>query len=379
MNDILPYEILIVDDTPANLRLLSQILTEHGYKVRAVTSGARALDSAQASPPSLILLDIRMPGLNGFDVCTRLKANLLTADIPVIFISALDDVQDKVRAFHMGGVDYITKPFQIDEILARTETHLALRKMHQQLVEANRRYERELEIAGRIQSSFLPRSIPTIPGWDIAAKLVPARETSGDFYDFIPLDDGKCAIVVADVVDKGAGAALFMALSWSLIRTYIVSNPSDPARAFELVNQRILQDTYANQFVTVFLGVFNPNDWTLTYVNAGHCPALYFRKNGSISQLKTIGIPLGLEDVSWNQEVIHIGKEDLLLVYTDGVIEAQNPSGQLYQNDRLIKIVQSCLDRNPSEIFDEILADIIFYIQKDHLEDDLAMVILKGC
>ena len=125
--------ILLVDDTPDNLRLLSQILSERQYRVRAVTSGERALESVQLVPPDLILLDIRMPGMDGFEVCRALKENQKTQNIPVIFISALDDVADKVQAFAVGGVDYITKPFQYEEVVARATTHIALRQMQKEL------------------------------------------------------------------------------------------------------------------------------------------------------------------------------------------------------------------------------------------------------
>jgi signal transduction histidine kinase len=125
--------ILIVDDTPANLRLLSNMLAEQGYKVRSVISGQMALTATQASPPDLILLDIRMPEMNGYEVCEHLKADEDTHDIPIIFISALDATQDKVKAFTVGGVDYITKPFQLEEVLARVETHLALRNLQKSL------------------------------------------------------------------------------------------------------------------------------------------------------------------------------------------------------------------------------------------------------
>ena len=137
-------DILIVDDTPANLRLLSQMLAERGYGVRAVTSGPRALASARVAPPDLVLLDIKMPGMNGYEVCEQLMADPLTRNIPVIFISALDEIQDKVQAFAVGGVDYITKPFQFKEVLARTETHLSLRRLQKQLRDANRKMEQEL-------------------------------------------------------------------------------------------------------------------------------------------------------------------------------------------------------------------------------------------
>jgi PAS domain S-box-containing protein len=121
---------LIVDDAPSNLCLLSQMLTQHGYKVRAVVSGERALEVVQMSPPDLILLDIMMPGMSGYEVCERLKADEQARDIPIIFISALDATEDKVRAFTAGGVDYVTKPFHSEEVLARVETHLALRDLN---------------------------------------------------------------------------------------------------------------------------------------------------------------------------------------------------------------------------------------------------------
>jgi two-component system sensor histidine kinase/response regulator len=138
-------DILIVDDTPANLRLLSQMLTERGYKVRAVLSGPQALMAAQAAPPDLILLDIRMPEMDGYEVCQRLKTGEQTRDIPVLFISALSETEDKIKAFTAGGVDYITKPFQIKEVLARVETHLALRNLHRQLQAANAELARQID------------------------------------------------------------------------------------------------------------------------------------------------------------------------------------------------------------------------------------------
>lgn len=130
MHNNIRGNILIVDDSPENLQLLSQMLNEQGYKVRAVLSGTQAVAAAQASPPDLILLDIMMPEMSGYDVCQHLKADERTFDIPVLFLSALDDVEDKIKAFTSGGVDYITKPFQPQEVLARVRTHLELRAVH---------------------------------------------------------------------------------------------------------------------------------------------------------------------------------------------------------------------------------------------------------
>jgi sigma-B regulation protein RsbU (phosphoserine phosphatase) len=373
-----PHEILIVDDTPANLRLLSQILVEHGYRVRAVTSGARALQSAQTSPPSLVLLDIRMPEMSGFEVCERLKASERTRDVPVIFISALDDVEDKVRAFHMGGVDYITKPFQIAEVLARTETHLALLRLQEQLRDSNRRYERELALAGQIQASFLPRSIPDVPGWEIAARLIPSRETSGDFYDIVPLPDGQWGVVIGDVADKGAGAALFMSLCWSLIRTYMAEHPSAPGRVLQLVNHRLLQDTLTTEFVTAFLGVLDPVSGTLTYANAGHCPALLVCAGGQETWLHRTGMALGvLDEVLWEEDRIQFQVGDLLVLYTDGVSEALNPRGELFRSRRLQSAVHKCGRAGAFEVLESVLADVMAFAEGERIQDDLALIVVR--
>jgi signal transduction histidine kinase len=146
--------ILIVDDAPNNLRLLSQMLEEHGYDVYTVTSGARALTSVEMKTPALILLDIAMPNMNGYAVCEALRANPTTRDIPVIFISALDDALDKVRAFEVGGVDYINKPFHVQEVLARVRTHLELRRAQQQLARQNQQLQEEIGERARMEEQL---------------------------------------------------------------------------------------------------------------------------------------------------------------------------------------------------------------------------------
>ncbi|MBN1179397.1 MAG: response regulator [Anaerolineae bacterium] len=143
--DTFKGNILVVDDTPANLRFLSQMLSEQGYKVRPTRSGQLALDAVRAAAPDLVLLDVKMPELDGYEVCARLKSDPHTRDIPVIFISAMDEVEDKIKAFDAGGVDYVTKPFHFEEVLARVETHLTLQRLQNQLVEHSQHLERLVE------------------------------------------------------------------------------------------------------------------------------------------------------------------------------------------------------------------------------------------
>jgi len=146
--------ILLVDDKPDNLRLLSEMLSDNGYEVRRVTKGKMALITARASPPDLVLLDIKMPDMDGYEVCLQLKADSRTAEIPVIFMSALDELPDKVKAFTMGGVDYITKPFQLEEVLVRVKTQITLRRQQQQLQIQNRQLQEEIQRRKEIEAAL---------------------------------------------------------------------------------------------------------------------------------------------------------------------------------------------------------------------------------
>jgi sigma-B regulation protein RsbU (phosphoserine phosphatase) len=377
--------ILIVDDTPDNLTLLSQMLAEQGYHVRPIPDGPLALAAVQADPPDLILLDIRMPDMDGYQVCARLKADVQTRDIPIIFVSALDATQDKVRAFYTGGVDYVTKPFQAAEVLARIETHLALRELQKQLQDANERMTQELALAGEVQASFLPRKAPEIPGWLLSATLQPARQASGDFFDFVTLPDARLAIVMADVSDKGAGAALYMALSCTLIRTYAPQYPTQPELVLGAVNRRILTDTSANQFVTVFYGILDTATGMLLYSNAGHCPPLHLRaaNDRDAQELAATGIPLGImEDRLWRRKAVQIDPGDLLVLYTDGITEARSDQAALFGEGRLAESVRASLraasPRPPTaqQIQDAILADVFRFVSDAPRSDDIALAIL---
>jgi sigma-B regulation protein RsbU (phosphoserine phosphatase) len=371
--------ILIVDDTPANLQLLSKMLSKQGYRVRPVPDGAMALSVAQIEPPDLILLDIRMPDMDGYAVCEHLKADEKTRDIPIIFISALDATQDKVRAFRVGGLDYITKPFQVEEVLARVETHLSLRNLQKQLQDANNQMVMELTLAGEVQASFLPRALPKIPGWQLTVTLQSSRETSGDFYDINLLPDGRLGLLVADVVDKGAGAALFMALSWTLFRTYATKFPEEPESVFSAVNRRILEDTSAKKFVTAFYGILDPASGSLIYCNAGHSPPFLFKLDASqdMGQLIRTGVPLGIfEDRTWKRGIEQLDPGDVLVLYTDGITEAQNIDNDFFGEDRLIESVRGNLGKSALVIQDSINEELHYFVGETAQSDDIVLSVL---
>lgn len=376
-NATLVEEILVVDDTPANLRLLCQMLAGRGYRVRAATSGARALSSIAAQRPDLILLDIRMNGMDGFEVCDRLKAEPCTADIPVLFISALAELDDKMRAFALGGVDYVTKPFHVEEVLARVETHLALRRLQTELLEANKKMARELALAGKVQCGFLPATLPQLLGWQVAAALRPARETSGDFYDAFSMPDGHLALIVADVVDKGVAAALFMALTLSLLRTYAMANSGGPAEVCRAVNERLLQDAHAEQFVTIFYGLLNTDTGYLVYCNAGQNQPFLLTAAG-IERLVVTGPPLGvLEGEWWVQQTVRIPPGATLVLYSDGLNEAQNEQLEEFGLERLHAVAAECAGQSATTISEAILGSVAEFVGSAPQMDDVALVVVR--
>jgi serine phosphatase RsbU (regulator of sigma subunit) len=233
--------------------------------------------------------------------------------------------------------------------------------------------------AARIQYSFLPASTPALAGWDLAVHLHPARETSGDFYDFIPLEHDKLGLMVADVSDKGLGAALFMALASTLFRTYIARHPTLPALAMNLVNERILSDTRGSSFVTAFLAILEPATGRLRYVNAGHNPPfkLSVQKGKTVDRLRSTGMAVGIiHEASWQQKLIKLIPGDLLLIYTDGITEAQNSRGSFYGERRLLEVARSMLGSPAAEIQRAILADLLDFVGDAPMQDDIIVMVL---
>ncbi len=239
---------------------------------------------------------------------------------------------------------------------------------------------RELNEAGKVQSSFIPASVPKLEGWEIAAVLDPARETSGDFYDFITLPIGKIGIAIADVGDKGAGAALYMTMSRTIIRTYAIQE-SSPARVLNLVNQRILSDTQQGIFLTLVYGVLDPQQNRFTYVNAGHNPPIFIQANNqpqSVHQLTRTGTLVGLfENETWQEAELAFEKGDTLVIYTDGITEAESKDGAFFGMQRLLQVINANPGQSAKQLLQIILAEINAFTGGSELLDDISVVIIK--
>ena len=251
---------------------------------------------------------------------------------------------------------------------------------------AHQKTVQELDFAWQIQASFLPDTLPQVEGWQLAATLNPCKETSGDFYDVIALPNGLLGILIADVADKGLGAALFMALSRTLIRTYALEHQTRPELVLRSTNQRILTDTRNDMFVTVFYGILDPRSGRLTYANAGHNPPYLFKAPSSNNsqdlvmphELRNTGMPLGiLEEASWEAKSISLDHGDTLIMYTDGVTEAQNLRDEFFGDQRFLTVTQDNLSASVLSIQDAVLAAVDRFSDAGAHCDDETLVIIK--
>ena len=377
--------ILVVDDAPANLRVLAGMLKNGGHKVRPVPSGKLALRAARRDPPDLILLDINMPEMNGYEVCEHLKADDNLKPIPVIFISVLTEQLDKVKAFATGGVDYITKPFQMEELHARVETHLKLRRQQielelysHHLELARERLKLDLELAREVQRSFLPLRLPEVPGYEFFAYYESAYEIGGDYYDFIPLSGQRVAVLLGDVAGKGVAAALLMAKLSADARSCMLTDSDTAAAAVTKLNSLMTQSGNADRFVTLVAVVLDHDSHTVTLVNAGHpSPLIYHcatRTVGEATSLEVAGLPLGIQGgFAYDSCQVELEPGDCILAFTDGVTDAMDVNNLKFQKRGVYAAVQgeAC---SPRALGERLVQAVKQFAAGCSQHDDIALV-----
>jgi phosphoserine phosphatase RsbU/P len=350
--------VLLVDDAPANLQVVNSIL-KSTYKIRIATSGEKALKIAQQSPaPDLILLDVMMPEMDGYEVCSRLKSGADTRDIPVIFLTGQTETDDETKGFEVGAVDYIHKPFSPAVVKARVHTHLVLRGIREQLASQLLTIQHELETARQIQLSILPREIPRLQGLDIAARYIPMTSVAGDFYDFVVVDERRLGILVADVSGHGMPAALIS----SMLKIALAAQTgcaADPARVLAGLNQA-LYGKFQGHFVTAAYVLVDTGKQILSYAGAGH-PPLIVRDNlaGETREFVENGLFLGFfPDATYTSVEIPFREGDWGVLYTDGILETTNSSEEQFGVDRLKLFLESNHDLLAGQLVDKLLDDL---------------------
>ena len=371
--------VLLVDDAPANIQVVNSILKDI-YKIRIATNGPKALELAKvAPPPDLVLLDVMMPEMDGYEVCRRLKSDPETREIPVIFLTGQTEVEDETRGFDVGAVDYIHKPFSPAVVKARVQTHLVLRGIREQLAQQLLTIQKELDTARQIQMSILPSEIPKIEGLDIAARYVPMTAVAGDFYDFIVVDEKHIGILVADVSGHGMPAALIASMLKIALAAQ-TAHAAEPAQVLLGLNQALC-GKFQHHYVTAAYLFVDMAKRTLTYAGAGHPPMLMWgAATEGVHAVEENGLFLGMfEFARYSSVELPLESGGWGLLYTDGISETTNPSQIEFGTERFRQFLATEKNTSADHLADRLLEELSRWsarVAGEDLDDDITLVAL---
>ena len=369
--------ILLVDDNPTNLQVLFQTLEGAGCKLLIAKNGNGALTIAGKARPDLILLDIMMPDIDGYEVCRQLKADPATAGIPVIFLSALGETGDKVKGLQLGAVDYITKPFQPDEVIARVNTHLTIHRLKREVESQKDQLKHELEVVSEVQRKLLPKKLPEIDGFKLAVHYETSRYAGGDYYDIIEIPENRWGFLIADAEGHSAPAAVLMAMTCALFRAYPVS-ADDPAAVLHYLNEHLCKVADPS-FMTALYAVYDVGQQTMRVARAGQpLPMIYRSSEKKAFELNSPGVyPLGIEPYEIEIPVTEfkLMPGDRFLVYTDGLSERFNAAGETYGEERLLKPLAIDNAAAPQDVIAAIMGDLEQFAGDHPADDDQALLL----
>jgi sigma-B regulation protein RsbU (phosphoserine phosphatase) len=369
--------ILLVDDNPTNLQVLFQTLEGVGCKLLIAKNGEMALSIAGKALPDLILLDIMMPDIDGYEVCRQLKTSRATSGIPVIFLSALGDTEDKVKGLQLGAVDYITKPFQPDEVIARVNTHLTIHRLKRVVESQKDQLEHELEVVSEVQRKLLPKQLPAIEGFKLGVHYETSRYAGGDYYDIIELPDNCWGFFIADAEGHSAPAAVLMAMTCALFRSY-PGSAADPAAVIHYLNEHLCKVADPS-FMTALYAFYDANAHTMRIARAGHPLPMVFRNSDQKAiEFPCPGVyPLGIEPYEIEIPVTDIKLEpgDRFLIYTDGLTERFDAQGQTYGEERLLTLLATDSAHDPQGVITTIMADVELFAGQLPADDDQALLL----
>lgn len=371
--------ILIVDDNPQNLRVLGKLLGSNGFQISMAQSGEQTLTSVERDRPDLILLDVMMPGMDGFETCRQLKESPKTQSIPVIFLTAKADVEEVTQGLQAGAVDYVTKPFNSTELLARVNTQLQLRFSNAALEassaalkEVNRQLESDLNLAAQFQRNLLS-VVENVSYLDISYKFFPLQKVSGDMYDMSLGPENQFRFFIGDATGHGITAA-FMTMMLEIGLGSISPDLSIPESMDKL--NRLLLSRNTQRFITGLCFRID-SDGRMLMANAGHPPLLVIpRQEEPIKVFKVHGLPLGVDfevQPSYKQEGYTLKNGDKIFTYTDGLTEWRDTEGRIYGERRLHSFLETHRNLDSALLLEKLMEELYELTQSKKCQDDLTI------
>ena len=378
MNESPQYRPLGAEDDRLNRMVMGRYLESEGHSVAYAVNGREAIQQLQAGQFDLVLLDIEMPEMNGYQVLEEIRQVPAWRDIPVIVTTALEELESVVRCIENGAEDYLTKPVNRVLLKARIDASLEKKRLRDQQTAFLHQLEQEMELARKTQLSILPEILPNPPGFEFGALMIPARAVGGDFYEFIELGESRWGLVIGDVSDKGLPAALFMTLTYSLVRAQAESRKSPPGVLRE-VNRHLLGMNALNMFVTMLYGILDCNTGVFTYARAGHLvPSIFDGHGAPVSLPINLGQPIGLFDAfEIDTAAIQLPPNGLLVLSSDGLTEPVNLNNQQFGEAGMQAVVQSSRQLPAQEICQRLWQAVQDHSGPIEQQDDFTLVVVK--
>jgi len=373
------FKILIVDDEPINRQVVANFLSLQHYNIIQATSGMEAITLIEKGLiPDAILLDVMMPRMTGYEVTQKLRDKWQLTELPILLLTAKNQVEDLVIGLEVGANDYLTKPISKDELLARIKTHLNIKRLR----EENLRMSAELEISRQLQQMLLPKDeeLKAIEGLDIAGFMEPADEVGGDYYDVLQ-HQGRILFSIGDVTGHGLESGALAIMVQSSIRTLLANNETDPMKFFSALNSMVfhnIQRMNTGKSLTLALVDYSANQ---LYLSGQHEEMIVVRA-GKLELIDTLdlGFPIGLDEniaEFVHQIKVPLNPGDVVVLYTDGITEAENLDGLVYGLERLCQIIQQNWQQTAHEIQQAVIADIRQFIAEQQVFDDITLLVLK--
>ncbi|OGK82733.1 MAG: hypothetical protein A2X52_22420 [Candidatus Rokubacteria bacterium GWC2_70_16] len=382
-----PYRVLVVDDEADIRTILALTLRRAGYEAALAGDGVEALEAIERQPPDLVLLDVMMPRLDGFETLRRIREGRASAQLPVILLTARAQLADRMKGFERGADDYVPKPFEPAEVLARVQSVLrrvALARLASPLIgplgdwfsaEGLQQLGRDLEAAREIQSRLLPPVPPTLAGLGAGGVVRPSTVVGGDFFDIVPMRE-RVGVAVGDVSGKGIPAALLMVMTRTLLRE-IGRELSGPGEVLTRLNASLCRDMPPSMFVTMVLAVLDPErPGQVTLAGGGH-PEPVILAAGGPSLVAVGGLPLGaFEEATFEEAQLTLGPGEALVLFTDGLVEGRDAAGRRPGLPRLLETLARRAALGAPALVEAVAEDVLGWSGAG-LRDDLTVFVLK--
>ena len=378
-------KILVVDDEPRNVRILQIQLNARGYTVYTAADGLQALEVVKEEMPDLILLDINMPKMDGFEVVKQVRANEATEFIPIVMITALRDTREnRIKSIEAGADDFIEKPFDSLEVLARVRSLLRIKHYQDTLAKYNARLQEELQMARSIQEILIPQDgVQELSGFRVASHCCPEMAVGGDFFDVWEIAPNRLGVFISDVMGHGVSAAFVTVFIKTILAEFQQQIENDPGHLLEILNTRFndLISSRLFMFATAFCGIIDLDKGELVCANAGHSfPFLYNVQEKTYHPVgdKNTGNGLGIwRDSVYETTHYPFDRLSRMFLYTDGVYEAKNPKGEEFTVDRLRGLVDASTEQSAAELVTSVSEAIDTFTDNCPKDDDLTLIAVE--